>query len=122
MSTKEKPEKPEPGAEAENGASPEEETPPEQAEPPEAEPTAEAAEAEAEGAEAEEAPAEEKKPEDEIAELKDRLLRALADNENTIRRARREREETAKFATAHMARDILTVSDNLRRALEAAGP
>ncbi len=120
MSTQEKPEKPEkpePGAEAENGAPPEEETPPEQAVPPEAEAEAEAAEAE--GVEAEEAPAEEKKPEDQIAELKDKLLRALADNQNTIRRARKEREDTAKYATANMARDILTVADNLRRALEA---
>ena len=114
MSTQENPEIPEPGAEAENGAPPEAETPPEQAVPPAAE-----AEAEAKGVEAEAAPAEEKQPEDEIAELKDKLLRALADNQNTIRRARKEREDTAKFATANMARDILTVADNLRRALEA---
>lgn len=119
MSTKEKPETPEPGAEAENGAPPAEETPPEQAVPPDAEAEAEGVEAETEGVEAEAAPAEEKKPEDEIAELKDKLLRGLADNQNTIRRARKEREDTAKFATANMARDILTVADNLRRALEA---
>lgn len=119
MSTKEKPETPEPGAEAENGAPPAEETPPEQAVPPDAEAEAEGVEAETDGVEAEAAPAEEKKPEDEIAELKDKLLRALADNQNTIRRARKEREDTAKFATANMARDILTVADNLRRALEA---
>jgi molecular chaperone GrpE len=121
MSTQEKPENPAPGAEAENGAPPKQESPPEKAVPPEAE--AEATDAEAEGveaeAEAEAAPAEEKKPEDEIAELKDKLLRALADNQNTIRRARKEREDTAKYATANMARDILTVADNLRRALEA---
>lgn len=119
MSTKEKPETPEPGAETENGAPPAEETPPEQAVPPDAEAEAEGVEAETEGVEAEAAPAEEKKPEDEIAELKDKLLRGLADNQNTIRRARKEREDTAKFATANMARDILTVADNLRRALEA---
>ncbi len=64
-------------------------------------------------------PAEKKSPEDEIAELKDKLLRALAENENTIRRARREREDTAKFAAANLARDVLTVADNLRRALDA---
>ncbi len=122
MSTQEKPENPEnpePGAEAENGAPPEEETPPEQAVPPDAEAEAEGVEAETEGVEAKAAPDEEKKPEDEIAALKDKLLRALADNQNTIRRARKEREDTAKFATANMARDILTVADNLRRALEA---
>ena len=57
---------------------------------------------------------------EEIADLKDKLLRALADNENTIRRAKREREDTAKYAAANFARDMLTVGDNLRRALDAA--
>ena len=47
-------------------------------------------------------------------------MRALADNENTIRRAKREREDTAKYAAANFARDMLTVGDNLRRALDAA--
>ena len=56
---------------------------------------------------------------EEIADLKDKLLRALADNENTIRRAKREREDTAKYAAANFARDMLTVADNLRRALDA---
>lgn len=59
-------------------------------------------------------------PEGEIADLKDKLLRALADNENTIRRAKREREDTAKYAAANFARDMLTVADNLQRALDAA--
>ena len=58
-------------------------------------------------------------PEAEIADLKDKLLRALADNENTIRRAKREREDTAKYAAANFARDMLTVADNLNRAIEA---
>ena len=58
-------------------------------------------------------------PEAEIAELKDKLLRTLADNENTIRRAKREREDTAKYAAANFARDMLTVADNLQRALDA---
>ncbi len=58
-------------------------------------------------------------PEAEIADLKDKLLRALADNENTIRRAKREREDTAKYAAANFARDMLTVADNLQRALDA---
>ncbi len=57
---------------------------------------------------------------EEIADLKDKLLRALADNENNIRRAKREREDTAKYAAANFARDMLTVADNLRRALDAA--
>ena len=55
----------------------------------------------------------------EAAELSDRLLRALAEGENLRRRSQREREETAKFAIAGFARDVLSVADNLRRALEA---
>jgi molecular chaperone GrpE len=55
----------------------------------------------------------------EIAALNDRLLRALAEGENLRRRAQRERDETAKFAISNFARDILTVADNLQRALGA---
>ncbi len=54
-----------------------------------------------------------------IAALKDQLLRALADAENTRRRAQKEREDTAKYAVANFAREMLTVADNFRRALEA---
>jgi molecular chaperone GrpE len=57
--------------------------------------------------------------EEEIAGLKDKLLRALAENENLARRARKEREDTAKFAASNLARDVLPVADNLRRALES---
>ena len=52
-----------------------------------------------------------------VAELKDQLLRALADTENTRRRAEREKADTAKYATANMARAVLSVADNLSRAL-----
>ena len=45
--------------------------------------------------------------------------RALAENENIIRRAKREREDAAKYAAANFARDMLTVGDNLHRALAA---
>jgi len=58
----------------------------------------------------------------EIAELKDRLLRALAETENVRRRAEREREETTKYAVTAFARDMLPVADNLGRALSAIGP
>ena len=54
----------------------------------------------------------------EIADLKDKLLRALAEGENMRRRAAKEREETAKYAIANFARDMLSIADNLRRALE----
>ena len=58
-------------------------------------------------------------PEDRIRDLKDQLLRALAEAENTRRRARREKEDTARYAIANFARDVLAVSDNLARAIEA---
>jgi len=54
-----------------------------------------------------------------IASLKDQVLRALAEAENTRRRAQKEREETAKYAVANFAREMLNVSDNFRRALDA---
>jgi molecular chaperone GrpE len=59
------------------------------------------------------------KLEAEMADLKDRLLRALAETENVRRRADREREETAKYAVSGFARDMLPVADNLGRALAA---
>jgi molecular chaperone GrpE len=55
----------------------------------------------------------------EVARLKDQLLRALADTENVRRRAEREREDTSKYAVATLARDVVSVADNLRRALES---
>lgn len=54
-----------------------------------------------------------------IANLKDQVLRALAEAENTRRRAQKEREETSKYAVANFAREMLNVSDNFRRALDA---
>ena len=55
----------------------------------------------------------------EIADYKDRVLRALAETENTRRRALREREDAAKYAIAGFAKDLLAVADNLRRALDS---
>lgn len=55
-----------------------------------------------------------------VAELKDRALRAMAETENTRRRFEREREEAVKYAAGAFARDILSVADNLRRAIESA--
>ena len=59
--------------------------------------------------------------EDQAAEMKDRLLRALADVENTRRRAARDIEDARKYASSGFAKDLLNVSDNLRRGLEAVG-
>jgi molecular chaperone GrpE len=61
-------------------------------------------------------------PEHEVAELKDRLLRALAEQENARRRAEREREEAVRYAASAFARDLLPTADNLRRAIESITP
>lgn len=55
----------------------------------------------------------------EVADLKDRMLRTLAEMENLRRRSEREMADTRQYAVANFARDMLTVSDNLRRALDA---
>lgn len=55
----------------------------------------------------------------EIAELKDRALRALAEAENTRRRAERERQDASQYAIASFARDMLQVADNFARAILA---
>ncbi len=57
-----------------------------------------------------------------IAETNDKMLRALAEAENTRRRVEREKQDTAKFSVSSFARDLLNVSDNLRRALNAITP
>jgi len=54
-----------------------------------------------------------------IAELKDQNLRALAETENVRRRVQRDRDDALKFATTGLAKDLLPVADNLRRALDA---
>jgi molecular chaperone GrpE len=58
----------------------------------------------------------------EVGELKERLLRALAETENTRRRAEREKADASQYATTRFARDMLHVSDNLRRALSHLAP
>ena len=75
--------------------------------------------------EAEEAPeaapeAEDPSPEDEIADLKDKLLRTLAEMENLRRRSQKERQDALRYGASGLALEILTVADNLRRALESA--
>lgn len=58
----------------------------------------------------------------EIAELKDRTLRALADAENTRRRAEREKQDASQYAISRFARDMLSVADNFARAIGACPP
>ncbi len=54
-------------------------------------------------------------------ELKDKLLRSLADMENLRRRTEREMADAKAYAVTSFARDMLSVADNLRRALESLG-
>ncbi|WP_444667757.1 nucleotide exchange factor GrpE [Cereibacter changlensis] len=53
-------------------------------------------------------------------ELRDRFMRALADAENTRKRGERDRREAEQYGSTRLARDLLPVYDNLRRALDAA--
>jgi molecular chaperone GrpE len=55
----------------------------------------------------------------ELAETKDRLLRALAETENLRRRSVRDLEEAHKYAITNFARELLEVADNMSRALDA---
>lgn len=66
----------------------------------------------------EEQPAEDTRDQ-EIAELKDRLLRTTAEMENTRRRLERDKADAVAYAVTGFARDLLGVVDNLRRALDA---
>ncbi|TIV99658.1 MAG: nucleotide exchange factor GrpE [Mesorhizobium sp.] len=52
-------------------------------------------------------------------ELKDRALRVAAEMENLRRRTARDVHDARTYAVANFARDMLSVSDNLRRALDA---
>lgn len=52
-------------------------------------------------------------------ELRDKFMRALADAENARKRADRDRREAEQYGGSRLARDMLPVYDNLRRALNA---
>ena len=54
-------------------------------------------------------------------ELKDRFMRSLADAENIRKRGERDRREAEQYGGTKLARDLLSVYDNLKRALDAAG-
>lgn len=53
-------------------------------------------------------------------DLRDRLMRALAETENVRRRAERDRKDAETYGGTKLARDLLTVHDNLERAMAAA--
>jgi molecular chaperone GrpE len=58
----------------------------------------------------------------ELAKTRDELLRALAEVENTRRRAERQSQEARAYAIDRFARDLLPVADTLRRAISAVPP
>jgi molecular chaperone GrpE len=72
-------------------------------------------------AEATSTAAEVTKLEREIADLRDRSIRTLADFDNFRKRADREREDIRRYATSELLRDLLGVVDNLNLALAAGG-
>jgi len=53
----------------------------------------------------------------ELLETKDKLMRALAETENVRRRAQREREDASKYAISSFSKEILSVADNMTRAV-----
>src|SRR5215475_3549040 len=55
----------------------------------------------------------------EKAEAQDKLLRALAEAQNVRRRAQQDVERERKFGIERFAKDMLSVADNLGRALSA---
>lgn len=54
----------------------------------------------------------------ENTDMRDKLLRTMADMENLRRRTEREKEDTSRYAISNFARDVLTIGDNLRRVIE----
>lgn len=58
-------------------------------------------------------------PQAEMEKMREQMLRALADAENTRKRAIKEREDASRYAIASFARNMLDVADNMRRALDA---
>ena len=52
-------------------------------------------------------------------EFRDKFMRALADAENSRKRADRDRREAEQYGGSRLARDLLPVFDNLNRALQA---
>jgi molecular chaperone GrpE len=58
----------------------------------------------------------------EVAKLKNDVLYAKADTENVRRRLEQQAEDRGKYAVAQIAKDVLSVADNLRRALDSVPP
>jgi molecular chaperone GrpE len=56
--------------------------------------------------------------EQQLSDMKDQWIRAVAETENIRKRGQREKEEASRYAPSNLARDIVGIADNLRRALE----
>ena len=61
----------------------------------------------------------EENPRDEIEQLRDEKLRLLADMENLRKRSDRDKIDSIRYGSINFARDILSLGDNLSRALDA---
>jgi molecular chaperone GrpE len=57
--------------------------------------------------------------EEELDRAKDQMMRALADAENTRKRAQKDRTDIAKYAISSFAKDMLDFAGNFRRAIES---
>ena len=56
----------------------------------------------------------------ELAEMKSKWMRAVAEEQNVRRRGEREKQDALKYGVTNFAREMVSVADNLRRALESA--
>ena len=56
-----------------------------------------------------------------VAEMRDRYVRAYAETENIRKRSEREKADASKYAVTNFAKDMVAIADNLGRAVEAAG-
>ena len=59
---------------------------------------------------------------DDPAQLKERLLRVLAEQQNFQRRLERERDDAVRFAATQLVKELLQTADNLSRALQGVAP
>lgn len=70
-------------------------------------------------AEQQEAQPEESSESSQMEEMRDKLMRARAEAENTRRRAEKEKQDAAKYGAAKMAQDFISVLENLQRATDS---
>ena len=56
---------------------------------------------------------------DEISNLKDQLLRAVAETQNIQKRSEKEKADISKYSISGFAKDVLSIRDNLQLALNS---